>query len=1300
VLRRIAALGVAFAAAVVVPTATGVTQAAGSTTVAMSTTEATAYQQDAAHDGYQPGDSFTFPLAQSWQSADLGGTLTYPVVTGGRVFVISNDPTTGSGYLWAFDVVSGAKLWGPLDVVDRGHATLAADAGRLFVENSLGFVRALDPATGAELWGEQVRASDLSTIDPANNITAANGAVYVNTWNGVVALDETNGAERWRGFAGYFPYGPSSPAVTADGVYVNGVTKRNPASGTAIWSTSVAGTGTVAVAGGRVFTHSPFDTAAQLDATTGSVLTPFNSAAGPAIDLTKVYWLDDAVVSAADPQQLVATSLASNAKAWTFAGDSQLLTAPIATPSAVFVASATGNVYAVDPATGAQLWTAQVPALDNRPSGYSTPFDQQNTVSMAVAESHVFVPSAHVLTVFADANVTGTPQSSPAPDPVTAPATGLGASATSIQENAGHDGVAAGDDTSLPLHHQWSIDLGAPVSYPLIARGRVYAVAEQLDRGDVYAFDQQTGARIWGPIAMYGAAFGPGTAQITLDGATLYVTDNRLSVYAFDADSGVHLWSHLGTDVLANPIPTAADGKVFTGPGATAYDGVTGTALWRTLNDASFDSRSGAVAVAGGRVIGAASNAVTSAFDETTGVDLWHTTGLAGGNVPFVTTANAQRVIAIDEYDPLTARVLDAITGKPTGDLETSRPAALAGDAVWAVQARGLAAYDLAGRRQSWFYSDSTLASPPVVSGGEVFVSTDDGRLLAIDATAGTPTWTGTLSAPAQRWAYNMETQPALAVAHGIVAVPAGNFLDVFADLRFTAPDAAPTLPTRPDPTANVTVTNLDNGSVRVSWSAASPPNGLAGYLVSIGPGSDYYNPGARDERWVPANATQVTLDDMQPGKSYYVYVVTIDGMHAFSLRSPGVADVPPTVPTTPDPVTVDVGDGYLRLSWPPSTTDPASPVRGYNVYRSTDPSSGGTWTLVSSMQTATVFKDTAVSNDTYYYYRVTAVNGVGESAWDGILPRGVPHVPPTVTLTSHPPAATTSTSATFYVEYTLAAPAQQAGSYQELCSLDGGFQRGCGYIVQFDSLVEGHHTFVVTIRDGLGESATASYSWWIDKSAPTAHLTGPVAAFQLSPTINVAWAGADAASGVASYDVRWRYATWNGSAFSSYRYPSGWQHTSSVHATLSGSPGDEYCFSVRARDRAGNLSGWSAERCTSLPLDDRSLAVTAGKWTRAAASSDYRGTDTRVSATGATLTLTGAFAGSLALVATVCPTCGSIDVIVNGRLLHSVSLRSSALRHHVLIALPSFSQGRVTVTLRTTSRALALIDGLAVRRT
>ena len=313
-LRRIAALGVAFAAAVVVPTATGVTQAAGSTTVAMSTTEATAYQEDAAHDGYQPGDSFTFPLAQSWQSPDLGGTLTYPVVTGGRVFVISNDPTTGSGYLWAFDVVSGAKLWGPLDVVDRGHATLAADAGRLFVENSLGFVRALDPATGAELWGEQVRASDLSTIDPANNITAANGAVYVNAWNGVVALDETNGAERWRNFAGYFPFGPSSPAVTADGVYASGVTKRDPASGAVIWSTSVAGTGTVAVAGGRVFTHSPFDTGAQVDATTGSVLVPFNSAAGPAIDLTKVYWLDDAVVSAGDPQQLVATSLASNTK--------------------------------------------------------------------------------------------------------------------------------------------------------------------------------------------------------------------------------------------------------------------------------------------------------------------------------------------------------------------------------------------------------------------------------------------------------------------------------------------------------------------------------------------------------------------------------------------------------------------------------------------------------------------------------------------------------------------------------------------------------------------------------------------------------------------------------------------------------------------------------------------------------------------------------------------------------------------------------------------------------------------------
>ena len=42
---------------------------------------------------------------------------------------------------------------------------------------------------------------------------------------------------------------------------------------------------------------------------------------------------------------------------WSFAGDGQLSSAPIAVNNYVFIGSAGGNLYALDAATGAQVWT-------------------------------------------------------------------------------------------------------------------------------------------------------------------------------------------------------------------------------------------------------------------------------------------------------------------------------------------------------------------------------------------------------------------------------------------------------------------------------------------------------------------------------------------------------------------------------------------------------------------------------------------------------------------------------------------------------------------------------------------------------------------------------------------------------------------------------------------------------------------------------------------------------------------------------------------------------------------------------
>ncbi len=47
---------------------------------------------------------------------------------------------------------------------------------------------------------------------------------------------------------------------------------------------------------------------------------------------------------------------------WSFAGDGQLSGAPIAVNQYVFIGSASGNLYALDGATGQQAWQVTLPA--------------------------------------------------------------------------------------------------------------------------------------------------------------------------------------------------------------------------------------------------------------------------------------------------------------------------------------------------------------------------------------------------------------------------------------------------------------------------------------------------------------------------------------------------------------------------------------------------------------------------------------------------------------------------------------------------------------------------------------------------------------------------------------------------------------------------------------------------------------------------------------------------------------------------------------------------------------------------
>ena len=194
-------------------------------------------------------------------------------------------------------------------------------------------------------------------------------------------------------------------------------------------------------------------------------------------------------------------------------------------------------------------------------------------------------------------------------------------------------------------------------------------------------------------------------------------------------------------------------------------------------------------------------------------------------------------------------------------------------------------------------------------------------------------------------------------------------------------------------------------------------------------------------------------------------------------------------------------------------------------------------------------------------------------------------------------------------------------------------------------------------------------------------------------------YAASDAGTGVASYDVRYRRAAWN-AGFGALTYPGSWQRTAATAVGVAPARGSTYCLSVRARDHAGNVSGWSAERCTAAALDERSLIASAG-WTQGSNTAYFAGTISRASSTGRTLTRTGVQAKRLYMLATTCAGCGNVGVYWDGHLSRQISLNSSATHNRQVIGITTFtSVSGGTLVIKTLNAGCVYVDGIAISRT
>ena len=247
-------------------------------------------------------------------------------------------------------------------------------------------------------------------------------------------------------------------------------------------------------------------------------------------------------------------------------------------------------------------------------------------------------------------------------------------------------------------------------------------------------------------------------------------------------------------------------------------------------------------------------------------------------------------------------------------------------------------------------------------------------------------------------------------------------------------------------------------------------------------------------------------------------------------------------------------------------------------------------------------------------------------------------------------------------------------------------------------------YTFSVVARNVIGPGPASDPSAVVipgvfDTTPPVPSMTGPVLPVGLAPATVVTWTATDL-SGIGSYDLRWRIAHADG-VFGSLITQSKLTGTTATKANLAIAAGTTMCFSVRAKDRAGNVSDWTSERCTNRPLDDAALVASPG-WTLTAPSSAYMHT-VSTGSLDATLGLAAASFQQLTVVANTCRTCGTLDVSVDGVVIGTIDTYSAGqkLVRKVLLTLTvtdGLSVHTGAISLRVSSPGHSVqVDGLAL---
>jgi outer membrane protein assembly factor BamB len=329
--------------------------------------------------------------------------------------------------------------------------------------------------------------------------------------------------------------------------------------------------------------------------------------------------------------------------------------------------------------------------------------------------------------------------------------------------------------TTIAVFITPAVDLAQPLSYPIIADGRIFIVAGNT----LYALDERTKNILWSQVTQ--AAFGwvPGAAyehgKVFVVAASFGV---GAAIFAFNERTGHQIWAQSlpGSSSLTSP-PTALNGIVYTGGSSStgtlyAIRASDGRMLWTQLVYDGFESSP--VVTADGVYVSYA-GPQTYKFNPVTGAMIWQYNGPSsggGGSTPVL--YHGLLYVEDSTINQHNGAILDATTGNVVGFFDAVAPPAFANNTSFVNDGQSLVALNTNTGAVTWTVtlgSGDSFGPPPLVtpSLGVVFETTASGSIVAYNMRNGRAVMSvslGTGGGPS-----------GMALDQNIMLVPAGTHL-------------------------------------------------------------------------------------------------------------------------------------------------------------------------------------------------------------------------------------------------------------------------------------------------------------------------------------------------------------------------------------------------------------------------------------------------------------------------------------------------------------------------------------------